>query len=292
MTRHSHTSATAGSSWESRERAMSPHYTNIQPNPSDGHQFRPIVASLGGSSLCMDCQSWPEEHACDICGERLGDHTEEMRARCAGGGRTSGYSNTVLVKNAVPIRSWFSRPCGCACHHGEGEFCACSPDECDPRLQDDTRPPLPPTCQKCGGLGHEQDWHNLVSWPDIAQKHARELRALANDLRRNEEHIAQISARGIARSARADTYEMVADRLEKDAENARPWQGRAFLFPEHITPRLGLDNQWRSVLWSCAWYRPTASHPTGRPGDTETGGADAPSVDQFRRKWPVSGGRK
>ena len=108
--------------------------------------------------------------------------------------------------------------CQCACHHGEGEFCACSPDECDPRLQDDTRPPLPPTCQKCGGLGHEQDWHNLVSWPDIAQKHARELRALANDLRRNEEHIAQTSARGIARSARADTYEMVADRLEKDAE--------------------------------------------------------------------------
>ena len=80
------------------------------------------------------------------------------------------------------------------------------------------RPALPPTCQKCGGLSHEAGWHNLVPWNEIAQRHAAELRALADDLRRNEEHIAQTSARGIARGSRADAYEWVAGRLEKDAE--------------------------------------------------------------------------
>ena len=102
-------------------------------------------------------------------------------------------------------------PCGCACHDGEEVFCACS-------MECSTRAPLPPTCQKCGGLSHEAGWHNLVPWNEIAQRHAAELRALADDLRRNEEHIAQTSARGIARGSRADAYEWVAGRLEKDAE--------------------------------------------------------------------------
>lgn len=92
----------------------------------------------------------------------------------------------------------------------------------DPARLSHPRPALPPTCQFCGGIGHNESkewhgWHGVVSWTDIAQRHAAELRRLSNDLRRNL-GAPPTSSLGIARSSRADAYEWVADRLEKDAE--------------------------------------------------------------------------
>ena len=85
------------------------------------------------------------------------------------------------------------------------------------------RTPLPPTCGFCGGLGHREQDHDTVAHTTVPlavlKRHIADLRAMAAECRESAGPLATLLH--VARMSRAEAYEMVADRLEKEGRSVR-----------------------------------------------------------------------
>lgn len=133
--------------------------------------------------------------------------------------------------------------CGCACHVDESILCACTIDTCpvlnrlylDARDDNGPKPFSLPTCDRCGGLNHTTRQHQIAfaEGPEseedrprgshtvpvsVLERHRDELRAMAEDIRQDHQPIG--SSLGIARQARADAYEDMVRRIERDIGEA------------------------------------------------------------------------